>query len=605
MTRDMTLKSLRNAYLNEMLTPHELMEEIRQQCSTFSHHNIWIHLLTEEDQNTWLEALSEKPIANHPLWGIPFAIKDNIDLAGIPTTAACPDSAYVPEKSASVVQRLIDAGAIPVGKTNLDQFATGLNGTRSPHGPCRNAFDPEYISGGSSAGSAAAVALGLSSFSLGTDTAGSGRVPAGFNNLIGVKPTIGLLSSTGMLPACRSLDCMSIFAFTCDDAAAVLTIAEGFDNSDAYSRKNPFSNSHAFYGKRIGKLVIAILPDDQIKFFGSSEYEDAYRKAINDLQSYANIELIEIDYSPFDEAAQLLYSGPWVTERYLACKDIIDHRPDIIHPVVREIIEGGRELKASGLFEAQYRLQALKKTALESLIGTDCLMTPTAGRHYRIDEMLEDPIALNTRLGYYTNFMNLFDMSAVSVPVGLTKSKKPFGVTLSNKNFYDRSLLSIANLFEEIFPTPLGASTLKKPKSLAIKKKNHATVEVVVCGAHLEDLPLNWQLTQRGANLVKRAQTAPKYQLFALRGDPPARPGMVRNDENGTSIAVEVWQIPTNELGSFLMEIPAPLGLGKVELDDGDWYTGFICETSGLTGAEDITRFGGWKNWLRYSEQLS
>lgn len=605
MIRDMTLNSLRNAYLNKMLTPHELMNEVRQQCTSFFHHNIWIHVLTEEEQSIWLEALSEKPIANHPLWGIPFAVKDNIDLAGISTTAACPESSYVPKKSASVVQRLIDAGAIPVGKTNLDQFATGLNGTRSPYGPCRNTFDPEYISGGSSSGSAAAVALGLSTFSLGTDTAGSGRVPAGFNNLIGVKPTIGLLSSTGMLSACRSLDCMSIFAFTCDDAAAVLTIAEGVDKSDAYSRKNPFSNSHTFYGKRAGKLNIAILRDDQIQFFGSSEYEDAYQRAINDLQSHANIELIEIDYSPFDEAAQLLYSGPWVTERYLACKDIVDNRPDIIHPVVRGIIEKGKDLKASGLFEAQYRLQALKKTALESLDGADCLLTPTAGRHYRIDEMVEDPIALNTRLGYYTNFMNLFDMSAVSVPVGLTKSKKPFGVTLSNRKFYDRSLLSIANLFEEIFTTPLGASSLNKPKSMAAKKRNHATVEVVVCGAHLEDLPLNWQLTQRGATLVKRAQTAPRYQLFALRGSAPSRPGMVRNDEIGASIAVEVWQIPTDELGSFLIEIPAPLGLGKVELDDGNWYTGFICETNGLTDAEDITRFGGWKNWLRYSEQLS
>ena len=604
MIRDMTLKSLRDAYLNEMLTPYELMNEIRQQCTSFYHHNIWIHLLTEEEQSEWLEALSEKPIAEYPLWGIPFAIKDNIDLAGIPTTAACPESAYVAKRSASVVQRLIDAGAIPIGKTNLDQFATGLNGTRSPHGPCRNAFDPEYISGGSSAGSAVAVALGLSTFSLGTDTAGSGRVPAGFNNLIGVKPTIGLLSSTGMLPACRSLDCMSIFTLTCDDAAAVLTIAEGVDESDAYSRKNPFNNSQPFYGKRTGKLNIAIMRDDQLQFFDSSEYEDAYQKVINNLQSDANIELFEIDYLPFDEAAQLLYSGPWVAERYLACKDIIDTRPDIIHPVVRGIIEKGKDLKASGLFEAQYQLRALEKTALNSLAGADCLLTPTAGRHYSIGEMLKDPILLNTQLGYYTNFMNLFDMSAVSVPVGVTKSKKPFGVTLSNKKFSDRSLLSIANLFEEIFTTPLGASSLTKPKSMATKKKNHATIELVVCGTHLEGLSLNWQLKKRGATLVKRAQTAPKYQLFALVGGPPLRPGMVRNDEIGAPIAVEVWQIPTDELGSFLIEIPAPLGLGKVELDDGGWYTGFICEASGLTGAEDITRFGGWKNWLRYSAQL-
>lgn len=604
MIRDMTLKSLRDAYLSKILTPHELMDEIRRQCVSFCQHNIWIHLLTEEEQSAWLGALSEKPIANYPLWGIPFAIKDNIDLAGIPTTAACPKSGYVAERSAKVVQRLIDAGAVPVGKTNLDQFATGLNGTRSPYGPCRNAFDSEYISGGSSAGSATAVALGLSTFSLGSDTAGSGRVPAGFNNLIGVKPTIGLLSSAGMLPACRSLDCMSIFALTCDDAAAVLSIAEGVDDSDAYSRKNPFSNSQTFYGKRTGSLKIAVISDDQLQFFGSSEYEDAYQRTMNGLRSDANVELIEIDYSPFNEAAQLLYSGPWVAERYLAFKDIVDNRPDIVHPLVLEIIEEGKDLKASGLFQAQYQLKALKRTALNSLVGADCLLTPTVGRVYSIEEILEDPKVLNSQLGYYTNFMNLFDMSAVAVPVGVTGSKMPFGITLSNRKFSDRSLLSIANLFEEIFVTPLGASSLAKPKSLVTNVKNYSTVEIVVCGAHLEGLPLNWQLKKRKATLVKRAQTAPKYQLFALEGGPPPRPGMVRNDEVGASIAVEVWQIPTHDLGSFLVEIPAPLGFGKVELDDGRWYTGFICETSGLKGAKDITRFGSWINWLKHLEQL-
>lgn len=598
MIQNMTLKSLRDAFLKGSLTPQGIAEEIRERSSLFSDRNIWIHLLTPEEQRVWLDGLRDKPIETHPLWGIPFAIKDNIDLAGIPTTSACPEFSYVPEQSAQVVQQLIDAGAVPVGKTNLDQFATGLNGTRSPYGPCRNAFDPDYISGGSSAGSATAVALGLSTFSLGSDTAGSGRVPAGFNNLIGVKPTIGMLSSTGMVPACKSLDCMSIFALTSDDAPAILSIAEGYDESDAYSRPNTFINCELSYGKRIGKLKIAVLTESQLRFFGCVEYEKAYWSALDRLNAEDDIELAEIDFSPFAEAALLLYEGPWVSERYLACKSIIEDQPEAIHPVVRSILEKGKYITAGELFEAQYRLAHLKTIALQSLKDVDCLLTPTTGRHFTISELLEEPIRHNSELGYYTNFMNLFDMAAVSVPVCITASGKPFGVTLSNITWTDRALLSISNRLELLFPTPLGASGLPKPQTSAKEISDLSFVELVVCGAHLEGLPLNWQLTRRGSTLLKRTQTAPYYKLFALSHEAPMRPGMIRDDEQGGAIEVEVWRVPSSELGSFLEAIPAPLGLGKVELSDGRWYTGFICEASALLGAQDITAHGSWRSWL-------
>lgn len=598
MSRDMTLDSLRRCYQSGELTPELVLQEIRERSAEFENHNVWIHLLTEAEQAKWFDALKTKPIDTHPLWGIPFAIKDNIDLAGIPTTAACPEFGFVPERSAQVVQQLIDAGAIPVGKANLDQFATGLNGTRSPYGPGRNAFDPDYISGGSSAGSATAVALGLSSFSLGTDTAGSGRVPAGFNNLVGVKPTRGLLSATGMLPACRTLDCMTIFALTTDDAAQVLGIAEGFDETDAYSRSNIFSNSARSYGWRKGPLKIGIIAPAQLKFFGSEDYALAYQQALETLASDTDISCVEIDFGPFDEAARLLYEGPWVAERYLACQPLIDQNSEAIHPVVRSIVDKGKDPSAHALFTAQYRLQALKVQALKSLEGVDCLLTPSSGKHFSIDEMLAEPMRHNSELGYYTNFMNLFDMAAVALPAKMTESGMPFGITISSTGFSDRALLSIANRFEQLMPTPLGATGLPKPESIAAPINATDFVDLVVCGAHLEGLPLNWQLKERNASLVNRTQSADRYRLYALAGGPPMRPGMVRDDQHGSAIEVEVWRIPTAELGSFLAAIPAPLGLGKVELADGQWYTGFICEASGLAGAKEITQFGGWRAWL-------
>jgi len=599
MNQNMTIAALREAYAQDILTPATLMESIRKRAQDHAGHNIWITLLSASEQASWLDALNSMDPETHPLWGIPFAIKDNIDLAGIPTTAGCPEFAYTPAESARVVEQLLAAGAIPVGKTNLDQFATGLNGTRSPHGPCHNAFDPEYISGGSSSGSAVAVALGLASFSLGTDTAGSGRVPACFNNLVGVKPTRGLLSSSGLVPACRSLDCISLFALDTDDANRVLACAEGFDERDGFSRHNVFGNGARQYGLRTGKIRIGILADEQLAFFGDSTYAAAYRDTLATLVGNGDIELVPVDYQPFDQAARLLYEGPWVAERYLACQPLIDEHPEVIHPVVRSIIVQGREPRATDLFQAEYRLAALQQQCAAQMAGLDCLLTPTAGRLFTITELLAEPVLYNSQLGYYTNFMNLLDMAAVAVPAAFTARGLPFGITLAGPAFADRALLSVAKRIRALLPLPLGALGIQVAPASVPAVGDATRTDVVVCGAHLEGLPLNWQLTERGAVLRARTRSAAHYRLFVLEGGPPLRPGMVRDEANGRSIEVEVWSVPVAELGSFVAAIPAPLGIGKVELADGCWVNGFICEQQGvLTAACEITEYGGWRAWL-------
>ena len=597
MSIGMTISELQQAYRSGDLTPAQLVADIRQRAAQYEDRNIWIYQLSEAELAPYLAALTEKDPATAPLWGVPFAVKDNIDLAGIPTTAACEAFAYTPAESAQVVQQLIDAGAIPLGKTNLDQFATGLNGTRSPYGACRNSFDPDYISGGSSAGSAVALALGLVSFSLGTDTAGSGRVPAAFNNLVGLKPSRGLLSASGLVPACRSLDCISIFALNCDDANRVLASAEGYDSRDGFSRHNPFSNSHRHYGRHTGALTVGVIDADQLKFFADEGYQQAYQQTLAQLQA-AGIETVTLDYQPFDEAARLLYEGPWVAERYIATQPLIDDNPEVIHPVVRGIIEQGRTPAATELFRAQYRLEALRQRCQAELARVDCLLTPTAGRLFTQQEMLSEPVRHNSELGYYTNFMNLLDMTAVAVPTAFTGQGLPFGVTLVGECFSDRALLSIANRIQQLIPLPVGAMGYPQPALATQPVTDNRRIDLLVCGAHLQGLPLNWQLTERGGHLKRSTRTAACYRFYALAGGPPLRPGLVRDAQGGAAIEVEIWSLPAAELGSFTAAIPAPLGIGKVELEDGSVVSGFICEPQGLVGAEEITAHGSWRDWL-------
>ncbi|ODU05093.1 MAG: allophanate hydrolase, partial [Thiobacillus sp. SCN 63-1177] len=522
----------------------------------------------------------------------PFAIKDNIDLAGLPTTAACPEYAYAPERHAAVVQRLIDAGAIPVGKTNLDQFATGLNGTRSPYGACRNAFNPDFISGGSSSGSAVAVALGLASFSLGTDTAGSGRVPAAFNHLVGHKPSCGALSTRGVVPACRSLDAVSIFALTAEDAERVLAVAAGFDANDEYSR--PLA-PHGFDFGRAAGFRFGLPRQKDLQFFGNAGAERLFAASVERLKSLGGT-AVEIDLDPFLDTARLLYGGPWVAERYLAIRDFFDAQPDTIFPPVREIIAGGRDISAADTFAHLHTLRALKRTCDAVWNDIDVMLTPTAGTIYRIDDMQADPIRLNSHLGYYTNFMNLLDLAATAVPAGFQNDGLPFGVTLIAPPHQDGPLLHLASRMQQAVGGKLGATDHALPPAEPLSLLPDGQVRLAVVGAHLSGLPLNFQLTGRNARLVITTQTAAKYRFYALPDG--KRPGLVQVQEGGAAIACEVWEMPASQFGSFVDGIPAPLGIGKLELADGSVVNGFICEGIGMTDARDITEYGGWRAWL-------
>ncbi|WP_455374711.1 allophanate hydrolase, partial [Kaarinaea lacus] len=505
---DMTIHGLLHAYREQRLTPEQVIDSVLAQCELYKDHNIWITRLTREQLQPYLDKLDSQSPDSLPLYGIPFAIKDNIDLQNIPTTAACPAFTYTSSHSAYVVQQLINAGAIPVGKTNMDQFATGLVGTRSPQpwGPCKNAFNKDYISGGSSSGSAVAVALGLVSFSLGTDTAGSGRVPAAFNNIVGVKPSRGLLSTTGVVPACRSLDCVSIFALTTDDANKVLEIAIAYDGTDQYARTNPYNNNHRHYGLPTPQLKLAIPRKEQLNFFGNTETEQLFSRSVEKLQQ-AGASVTEIDFTPFLEAARLLYEGPWVAERYVAIENIIRDQPEALLPEIKTIIGGGESKTAIDYFKAEYQLQQCRQEAKEILAPFDCMVTPTAGTIYPIEDVQADPIKLNSNLGYYTNFMNLLDCASVAVPAGFLDNGCAFGITFVGSAMSDRKLLSIANFWQQAIKLPLGALEQSLPPSQATEISISNTIPVVVCGAHLKGLPLNWQLTERGATQLEQTRT--------------------------------------------------------------------------------------------------
>jgi len=587
------ISNLRCLYRERALTPSALVAQLHASLAGDDPLRIWITRLTLDQLLGYARALEGRDPASLPLYGIPFAIKDNIDLAGVPTTAGCPEYVYTPTQSATVVQRLIDAGAIPLGKTNLDQFATGLNGTRSPYGACRNSFDPDYIAGGSSSGSAVATALGLVSFALGTDTAGSGRVPAAFNNLVGLKPTRGLLSTSGVVPACRTLDCVSVFALTAGDAQTVLDVAAAFDAHDPYSR-------HARQGRALpaSRFRFGVPKSAQLEFFGNREYAALFDVAVAQLAALGG-ERVEIDLAPFLEAARLLYEGPWLAERYVAIRDFIESKPEALHPVTRAVIEKGRPPSAVDTFAAMYRLAELRRTVEPILESVDVIVTPTAGTIYRIAELEADPLRPNSNLGYYTNFMNLLDLAAVAAPTGFTAAGLPFGITLFADAFRERALLDLAAQLEQAQALPLGATGRPHPPIKSVSVLPTGYTAVAVCGAHLRGLPLNHQLSERGGFFLEATYTAPQYRFYALPGGPPFRPGLVRVTENGAVIEVEIWALPTEAYGSFVAGIPAPLGIGSVVLADGRSVQGFVCEAYALAGAQDITHLGGWRRYLQ------
>jgi allophanate hydrolase len=457
---NLQISHLRSLYLSGALTPTSLVALLDAEIGNDNASHIWIRRLQKDEMLVYAQQLEGKNPADFPLYGIPFAIKDNIDLAGIPTTAACPEYAYTPDKSATVVQKLIDAGAIPVGKTNLDQFATGLVGTRSPYGAVNNSFDPDYISGGSSAGSAVSVAFSMASFSLGTDTAGSGRVPAAFNNLVGHKPTCGLLSTSGVIPACRTLDCVSIFALTAEDAATVLASAKGFDADDAYSRQ-----ANALPNRSFGASFNFGVPNaSQLAFFDNTETPALFKQAIKQLEAIGG-KAIEIDFAPFLETARLLYEGPWVAERYAAIQTFFETKPEAIFPVTKQIISNATKFSAVDTYNAQYKLKALQRKAETVWQDIDLLVTPTAGTIYKISEVNAEPVVCNSNLGYYTNFMNLLDLSATAVPTGFQANGLPFGITICAPAFQDDQLLSLADKLQQKSTKTLGATGISWQKS--------------------------------------------------------------------------------------------------------------------------------------------
>ena len=580
-----SIPTLSQAYQNGV-TVDAVLEEVRRRVSLAGDNPIWIHLLSNEDLGSYVERLREVKPSTLPLYGIPFAIKDNIDLAGVRTTAACEAFSYTPSESAFVVERLISAGAVPIGKTNLDQFATGLVGTRSPWGAVRNSFDSGYIAGGSSAGSAVSVALGQVSFALGTDTAGSGRIPAAFNNLVGFKPTRGLLSTRGVVPACRTLDCISIFGLTVADTKRIFDAALAFDGQDPYARP-PTAICESI-------ATVGIPLPNQLDFEGNNEYREAFARATAKLP----FEISTIDINPLLEAGKLLYEGAWVAERYHAARTLIQDAPDSLRPEFREIMATASDQSAVDYFDGAYRLASLRRVTESMLAGVDAFLLPTAPTHYMISQISADPIRKNAVLGRFTNFMNLLDLCGIAIPAGTLTNGCPFGITLAADRQRDGALLSAAQKILCRSPRQLGATGVITSEPLLLPAPCE-TIAIAVCGAHLTGMPLNSQLRERGAHLREQTRSAPHYHLYALPGGPPFRPGMVRSEQTGASIELEVFDMPSVHLGSFLQGVTAPLGLGKIELESGEWVTGFICEPHGINDAEDITRFGSWRAYIQ------
>ena len=569
------------------LAPAALIDTLYGRIEAYPDKAVFISLVPRE------AALAAIPAnTSLPLYGIPFVVKDNIDVAGMPTTAACPDFAYVAVQDATVVARLREAGAILLGKTNLDQFATGLNGTRSPYGAPRCVFNTDYISGGSSSGSAVAVAAGLASFSLGSDTAGSGRVPAACNNIVGLKPSIGRISAVGMVPACQSLDCVAIFANSTADAMEVLAVAEGYDETDPYSRHPQTVSLQAV--PRLGVLAPADR-DFAVDEGAAALYQTALERA-----ETLGWRLVEIDYAPFRAVAALLYGGAFVAERLAALREFYASHTESFDPAVRAVIGGADAFSAADTFADLHRLQALRSTAMAGLGDYDALLLPTAPTIFTVVQMAAQPIANNSILGLYTNFVNLLDMAAIALPAGFRGNGLPFGVTLIGPAFSEASLAGYAQALQNALGTTAGVTRLAPRAVYAVPAPDE--VKLVVAGAHLSGMALNHELTNLGARLVATTTSALDYKLYALSTTPP-KPGLAHTPGfTGPGIAVEVWAFSPAAFGRFVAALPAPMSIGQVQLADGSVQPGFLCEAYALAGAADITAYGGWRCYLERIE---
>jgi allophanate hydrolase len=589
-----TVAAIVAAHRAGTMTPAQTVARSFQRIRDHNDPAVFISLRDETQALAEAEALTAKNPALLPLYGIPVAVKDNIDALDMPTTAACPAFSYAPSQDSTAVAKLRAAGAIIIGKTNLDQFATGLVGVRSPYGIPNNPMRGDLIPGGSSSGSAVAVSAGLVPLALGTDTAGSGRVPAMLNNIVGLKPSLGLISTAGLVPACRTLDCISMFSLTVDDAMTALAVMAGPDGADPFSRERPLAAMTAFPpSPRLG-----VPRQGQLIFFGDKAAEKAYGDAIARWTALG-ASLVEFDLEPLYETARLLYEGPWVAERYLVIRDLLASSPDAIHPVTREITIAGARLSAADTFAALYRLQALRKIGERAFANIDALVLPTAPTAYSTAQVLANPVELNSRLGTYTNFVNLLDLCGLALPAAIRPDGIPFGITLLAPAGHDAQLASIGRVFHADTGLAMGARNLPQPPLAALPADNNGDeIAIAVVGAHLSGMVLNGELKALGGRLLEAANTAPDYKLYALATTPP-KPGMLRVAAGaGSSIAIEIWALSAAAFGKFVAAIPPPLSIGTVRLADGRGVKGFIVEPADIDGARDISSFGGWRAFV-------
>ena len=568
----LSIHELKKRYQSKTLTPEALCKEIIKRAEADHEFNIWITPPSMEIIQPYLDRLNQLDPEQTPLWGIPFAIKDNIDLADVPTTAGCAEYAYTPTEHAAVVERLIKAGAIPIGKTNLDQFATGLVGTRSPYGETKNALSPDLISGGSSSGSAVSVARGLAAFSFGTDTAGSGRVPAALNRLVGFKPSLGAWPVKGVVPACASIDCVTVFTNSLSDVIMVDEVVRGFQEADPWSRKI----------KRRTNLLPEkfLLLNEKPVFFGpfATEYQKAWENAIDRIKRLS-VPIEYIDGSYLSEAASILYDGPWVAERWSDLGAFITSNEQAIFPVTQTVLRNGSnpDYDAASVFKVIHKLQVFKQKAHQHLKNAVLIM-PTSGGTWTREQVRQNPIDTNSKMGLYTNHCNLLDLCAMAVPCEDAAENLPFGITLFSQFENEHFIFGLADLFLN------GVSS----------SVNKTSALVAVCGLHMRGYPLENQMIEHGAVFVRLAKTAAKYKMIKLSTLPP-KPGLIQINGTGASIELELWEMPLSEIGSFATRIPSPLGLGKIELEDGTEVLGFVCEAMAAEDAEDISYTGGWR----------
>jgi allophanate hydrolase len=583
-----TIPEWLEAYRSQHMSVREALHSVRSQLDPQD--PAWIYILSAAELDEQIDILGSSEL---PLYGVPFAVKDNIDVAGIPTTAACPVFTYIPSEDATTIALLKAAGAIVIGKANLDQFATGLVGTRSPYGAVPNSFKADYISGGSSSGSGVTVARGLVPFSLGTDTAGSGRVPAGFNNIVGLKPTKGRFSAKGVVPACRSLDCVSIFSLTVSDAEIVANILEAFDCADGYSRTASQASNFFSDKPRFG------IPTNP-QWFGDHNAELAWQESLTKFKALG-AELIAIDFTPMFTLAQLLYGGPWVAERHAAIAEFMAEHADEMNPVVRTIVEKAADFSATDAYRSEYSRADLAREIQTLMSGFDALLVPTSPRHPTTLEVEAEPILVNSQLGTYTNFVNLADCSALALPAVMRKDGLPFGITLIAPAWQDAALIKFGKIWQVNADLNLGITNRKAPTLISKNIAPEGYVRLAVVGAHLTGMPLNIQLQERKAIFVESTFTENIYRLFALPNTTPPKPGLIRGKagETGAEIIVELWDVPLQHFGSFVALIPAPLGIGTLRLEDGREVKGFICEGAAVEGATDITHLGGWRAYIK------